>query len=453
MPITNLASPLISLNMSKSLLAISCYWLSTGLAANETINLRQAVESGLDNSYSVRVIDERIRSQEFTIAYDESQLKTRVNLSASGSFRHNRNYNAGSDSVDSSNVWPLSGSLNVNYPLFTTAILQQLSLDASELARIKLEREQQRLEVIGQVMDYYLTILELHDNIDLQQSQLQSLRSRERDTQLRLDNGVGNRLDLIEIEADLAVQEATLLELQASLSANYLALEQITGAAIERIYPLKTDIDLPTPASLEPGYWRNASRNANIDLLILRQSLNSQRESVRLVEKGYLPSLSAFASFDPGMNYQDSEFQESTSASVGLSFSYSLHDSGQRQADISRALAQVRELEESIKAQQQAIDIQIDLLTPKLGAQSDVIAARARSQSAAQEKLRSTQISYENGISNINDLLDAENELQQAGNAYNQSLYNYLRDYFDLLNISGRVNLRRLEVFYQLLDS
>ena len=426
--------------------------LTTSAVAADSVDLRQAITLGLDNSYSVRALEERIQARELSIAFNESQLKTQVTLSASGAFSHNRNYDNASSSVQSNDVWPFSGSLSATYPLYTSAILQQLSLDGSELAKAKLERQQERLAVIDSVFKYYLSILELHDSISLQQSLLEALRSRELDTQIRLDNGVGNRLDLIQIEADLAVAEAQLLELEADLAANYLAMEQLTGSSLERLRALRADAELPKLSNADSGFWRNISRGANIELLVLQQSLNSARESARLVEKSYAPSLSAFARLDPGMNYQDSEFQESSSASVGISFSYSLHDSGKRSADIARSLAEVRELERSLEAQQQLIDISIDQLVQVLRAQTQVIAARARSRDSAEEQLNSSKISYANGVGDINQILDAENELQQAANSFNQSVYSYLRNYFDLLNTSGQIDLEQLSVFYELLE-
>ena len=426
--------------------------LATSAVAADSVDLRQAITLGLDNSYSVRALEERIQARELSVAFNESQLKTQVTLSASGAFSHNRNYDNASSSVQSNDVWPFSGSLSATYPLYTSAILQQLSLDGSELAKAKLERQQERLAVIDSVFKYYLSILELHDSISLQQSLLEALRSRELDTQIRLDNGVGNRLDLIQIEADLAVAEAQLLELEADLAANYLAMEQLTGSSLERLRALRADAELPELGNADSGFWRNISRGANIELLVLQQSLNSARESARLVEKSYAPNLSAFARLDPGMNYQDSEFQESSSASVGISFSYSLHDSGKRAADIARSLAEVRELERSLEAQQQLIDISIDQLVQVLRAQTQVIAARARSRDSAEEQLNSSKISYANGVGDINQILDAENELQQAANSFNQSVYSYLRNYFDLLNTSGQIDLEQLSVFYELLE-
>ena len=431
------------------LLAALALWASP--AAAEDLNLAQAVELGLENSHSIRAVDERVQARQFDAAYNESQLKLQVQLNASAEYSHSRSESAGD--LTKTDSWPLRSSASASYPLYTTKILQQLSLDASELARAKLERRQTWLQVVNQVFNYYLDILELHDGIDLQRSQLETLGNRQRNVQLRLDNGVGSRLDLIEIEADLVVGEASLLELEAQLGANYSALEQITGVSIERLYALRADLQLPEPISSEVGYWREAGLRANVDLLLTRQSLTSAQEQARLVEKSYLPDLSAFASFDPGMNYQSGEFRENTSASLGLSFSYQLYDSGQKRADVARALAQVRELEQSLSAQQQELDISVNQLVQTLNAQQDVVAARVRSAGVAEEKLRATQISYENGISALEDLLSAQSEQQEADNAYNSSVYSYLRNYFELLELSGSINLERLELFYDLLAS
>ena len=420
-------------------------------AWTETVGLKTAIYQGLKNNHELAALHAQVEQARFTMAINEGALGLQVSAQVNSSLNADRNDDG--SGLTEKHYLNVSGALALTYPLYAPESNQQLAVDTATIRELELRLEENELSVIEEVFDIYINILSQHDQLRTLKAELDTLSTQQQNIQTRFENGTGNQLELIEIQADYRLLQANLLEAEVQQQNHYSDLNILTGLNAQQVYLLKSDVELPQLVADTIEYWRDKAQSNNANLRILRQAVQTATEKSTLTRKRYGLTVDATAQWQPGWNYEHTDFYENGSRNLGFSFAYPLYTNGVKQADYQQAAAASSIAREELSAAQQDIDRTIYRLVQLLLAQQEIVTARALAIDAQRERLRATQIGIENSIRNRTELLDVQRALFQSERDYYVAIYQYLSDYFRLLRHSGSIEEDDdMTVFYTMLN-
>ena len=387
-----------------------------------------------------------IRKNRITAASTQIDVKTaKAALFPSLSFSTsqqvvNRSYQetssrvSGSEIISSNNKTSYNGNygLNASWTLYNgnkrLKTIQQEKLN-NQVAELDVATSENNIqESIAQV---YIQILYAAESVKVNESTLQvSIAQRDRGQEL-LNAGSIAKSDFAQLEAQVSTDRYQLVTAQATLEDYKLQLKQLLeldGENEMNIYlPALSDENVLAPLPTKKDVY--------ISALSLRPEIEASKLNVEASELGigiakssYLPTISLSAGI--GTNHtsgSDFTFGEQVkngwNNSIGLSVSVPIFNNRQTKSAVQKAKLQYETSMLSLLDEQKTLYKTIE------GLWLDANSAQQR-YAAANEKLKSTQISYELiseqfnlGMKNTIELLTEKNNLLQAQQEQLQAKY------------------------------
>jgi len=125
---------------------------------------------------------------------------------------------------------------------------------------------------------------------------------------------------------------------------------------------------------------------------------------------------------------------------IAINLTVPIFDGGARKSRVHQAQIAIDQYNK--EAEQTALQIDMDYRNSKIYLQSSIntIHNQKANMELAQEVYETTQSNYKQGLSNLTDLLDAENSLLTAENNYNGALLQYKLAEIGLIKANGNLN-------------
>ncbi|MGF1452832.1 MAG: TolC family protein [Opitutales bacterium] len=233
--------------------------------------------------------------------------------------------------------------------------------------------------------------------------------------QRRLDNDLGTRPDVLRARADLRTAEAALAADRADIESARARLARALGVRVDSqlvIRKLNATADLPVPADTISKAIATALRQrpllkqANAEIEAAEETLDEARASTS-------PDL-VFTADGSWTGYTDDNFDDTHRYSAGLALQWTLFQGFQRRYQIVQRQAELSQ------ARQQAIQNELEVISEVwesyFGWRSarEQLTASAAAVEAREEALEAIRRSYQNGLSDLLDLLTAQQELAEA---------------------------------------
>jgi outer membrane protein len=332
-----------------------------------------------------------------------------------------------STSTTSSQLTPSSRQLSDTF--LAQVQLSQLLFDfgknlaateaARKLAGVALEDvELQRQLISLAVKEAYTNILFAGRLIRVQQQAVQRAELNLRSAKGFFDVGTRPKSDVARAEVDVANARVDLIRARNALRTSRVALN--TAMAI----------DIDTPTEIQDNLIFEA---VNLDRGQLRTEALQQRPEYRqaklLVGAAEATERQTFRNFFPDISgtgsYGGTQPQLNESWTLGLTFSWSLFDGGNRLARYQEAKANLEGAKQRVKS------TELDIIQNVEQAEIAVEEAQERIQAAqalvasAQENFRLAQGRFDAGVGTILELTDAQLALTQAQNTETQALADY----------------------------
>ena len=341
---------------------------------------------------------------------------------------------SGSESISTNSKTSYNGNygLNASWTLYNGSkrlkTIQQEKLN-NQVAELDVATSENSIqESIAQI---YIQILYAAESVRVNENTLQvSIAQRDRGQEL-LNAGSIAKSDFAQLEAQVSTDRYQLVTAQATLQDYKLQLKQLLeldGENEMNIYlPALSDENVLSPLP--------AKRDVYVSALALRPEIEASKLNVNaselgidIAKSGYLPTVSLSAGI--GTNHtsgSDFTFGEQVkngwNNSIGLSVSVPIFNNRQTKSAVQKAKLQYETSMLSLLDEQKALYKTIE------GLWLDANSAQQR-YAAANEKLKSTQISYNLiseqfnlGMKNTVELLTEKNNLLQAQQEQLQAKY------------------------------
>ena len=406
--------------------------------AQNAFSLAQAIDYGLKNGYSVQNAATDIEIAKKKVA--EIRGIGIPQLSADGSYQ---NFLAVPVSVIEANAFnpaapsgtylrvPFGVQHNMSYG-YTASWLAfsgeyivglQASKAYVDISRTSLRKSE--IDVKESITRAYGTVVILYENKRILEENIASLDNSIAQTEAFYNEGLIEEMDVDRLKL-----------LRKNLSTTLTTLEQQTKLA-EKLLKFNMGFDVNGEISLTDKFQSLLSTastgidpqpkfdlNANIDNILLDQSLNLQKLELKRQRANYLPTLSTFYTWkesritNEGDQLFDPLFRVPGGTILGVNLSVPIFKGLSQRARVQTAQLNISKTEISVKQAQQGLALQsAQSFTSYTAALSNVQNSRESVELA--ERIRDrARIKFQEGVGSSVELLQAENELLSAQAAY-----------------------------------
>ncbi len=246
--------------------------------------------------------------------------------------------------------------------------------------------------------------------LNLQDSKI-SFESADR----KFKDGVGNKQDMLNALATLKDAEFELENRKSSVETARANLANAMGVSASEIKNISENV--PVLSSPETSQTIDTliamAMKSRQSLMAGYAQLRKSQSDVNVAKRDFLPKIGADATVAYGI-YSDSGRSDQYQYQVGLSVSWSIFEGFARKYELISARAEERAQAQKLKAEE--IKVMTDIWAYYHVYQSSLkqVASSEASVKANEEAYKATKIGFDNGVSNITDLLNAQTRLAAA---------------------------------------
>jgi len=396
------------------------------------LDLENAVALALQNNLTVKNNRLDLKNSEVSLANIWNQFIPGINVSGSVGQRQG---GTSRDSTGSNNLgFGVSASLTLKAAMIYNA--RQYVLDYRS-GRITLEKA--KTELTYTVKKTYYNLVLLQEQLVLMGKQIGKAKSDYELTLSKYNKGMVSEIDKLKSQYAYMSLVPDYKSLQDQYTSLMMGFRQMLGLkeeiAIQLTDPIPeiSDIDYDKLASL--------SVNNNPDILLLRQELASDENTIALRRASLIPSVSLSYSLNTSFaeDFTKADLFDGNnwigSGSLNLSVSVPLdpflpYSSTQVQIETGRNNVEIRKNEIQDQIEQKQLGVLTDILKLKqIEGYIDTLKLNAQ---IAEQTLHLVDLSYNAGLKSFLELQDAENNVFDARLKLLDARYQYITTYLDL---------------------
>jgi outer membrane protein TolC len=356
---------------------------------------------------------------------------------ASIDLKINKNNTATAEPVPIVNQLML-GQVNASLPIFAGFKIQNSIKAYDNMYQAEAASAMQTKEEVAMiVVNYYASLYKAQKTVELLKENQKSAQQRVTDFLQLEKNGIIPRNDLL--KAQLQVSKIQLSLDRAISDLNIVNIELVSLLKMDS--KTKLEIKESDFADFQVG---NIPTNEELalenrkDLESIRLQEKASVANVQIAKSGYYPSISIIGGYT-ALNLQNI-ITVQNAMNIGVGVSYDLSGILKNGTNVKIAESKALEVQNSEMMLTDDIKIQVQKAIEDydLALKQDLVYNQAVEQ--ASENYRIIKDKYDNGLSDTNDLLEAD--VEQLGSNINKTLAraNVIQKYYELLSVSGQLN-------------
>lgn len=419
------------------------------MQAQEQVSLPSAIQKALQNKAEAKKAQLQIQKAEYKI--NEARAGALPQISAAGNITHNPliqemvlDFGGQRTIVKMGQPWTSQIAATVNQALFDQKVFIGLKAAKSTREFYVLNAQLSNEDIIVNVATAYYNVFVQEENLrTLEASYINTEKARNIIKSL-VDNGLAKQIDLDRTNVQLTNIASNKQRLINSVTLAKNALKFYMGI------PIDSNIELEEK-TIEPKPELIASL-ATIDNRTEVKILEKQKELLQFNERATRAALYptvglqgqygwyGLGSKFPLTNGLNNGVNWSDFASIGLNVSIPIFTGGATKSKIQQAQIDVLDAEQDI--QKTKLSLSLDYKNSISKIENSIINLKSMKDNVdLAEKVRSnTQSNYQYGLSNLTELLDAENALTDAKQNYANSLLDYKQAEIQLIKSKGELN-------------
>lgn len=310
-------------------------------------------------------------------------------------------------------------TLQMNWLLFDFGKREALASAAKEnLMTANFEYNQSLQDVVLNVYKAYYDLYASKGSVRAAEENLKDAKTTYDSATERLNNNVGNRQDMLRALANEKNAEFNLEKAKSYVEEARAKLAIVLGIRVSENLNISYDnmtVVESKDVTKKIDELIKMALNDRQDILAAYASLRSSQESTNVSKRSFLPSISGVGTAQRGYYLTDNYYgTPSENLTIGLNFSWDIFTGFSRYYDLISAKAQERAAAQVLK--QTEINVISNVWAYYYVYQSSlkqVESTRAAAE-ASEEAYKATKIGYENGVSSLTDLLNAQSLLAVA---------------------------------------
>ncbi|MEM7407284.1 MAG: TolC family outer membrane protein [Pseudomonadota bacterium] len=428
-----------SLLLSRTLAVTGlAFALSMPAAATETINLVSAFRQGLTNDPTFLSAAAQNRAAKELIPQAEAALLPSVQMSSS--FNANLRYDFRQGAAQRRDSFFNAGlSLSLTQPIYRQDLRIQIRQANTQVEQADAQFAFAMQALIVRVADRYFAVLAAGDALEFAQAEKNAIEQQLTQSQQRFEVGLIAITDVEEARAGFDLATAQVIAAENNLAGAYEALREVTGVYQTALWILGPDsptLVVPEPNNIDS--WTETALRQNRELEAARLQVVRQRDEIRLVESGHLPTVSLVGS--SGVTFQNGAAVNNSrtiDSAVGLQLSMPIYQGGLL---LSQARSAQHSHEQALEDQERQRRATQRLARDSFrGVLSGISQVKALKQAlvSARSALEAIEAGFQVGTRTSVDVLNAQRELFRTQRDYSQARYDYILSILRLKQAAG----------------
>ncbi|MFQ6092958.1 MAG: TolC family protein [bacterium] len=332
-------------------------------------------------------------------------------------------------------------TLSFQQPLFT-ANSMKLSLRRAELNYELANRRYQRAkwELVYNVTSAFYNLVKAARQVEIDQERAKQSRNSYEMAKLKYNSGLIPEVEALQLEVDLALNEATLSSSQANLEQAEDLLKQALGLDLQESIKVVTRVEYrPLKVDMAKAIEEGFKNRLEIREYTIQRELSELdvKDTERLSE--FKGAISAFYNLDG----KGDEFEQAIDTDgfnknrgVTLSFSVPLWDWGKNRAEVEAAQANLKIAELNLEEERKIVERQIRDAVRRLEEAANRVEILKASVEVAQKSYDITRQRFEAGAVTSERLMDAQIALARAKKDDLEALIDYQLALADLKRVT-----------------
>ena len=427
--------------------------LSWGIQAQEQklLTLDEAVSTAVSKSTEATLADTKVE----TAALGVSNAKNNryPDLKISGQYQHltnpevtfrlplgNSGEGSGSEGENSSSPKVnriMIGQASLGMPIFSGFKIQN-SIKAVEnlYTAEKFNAANTKNQVALRTIALYVNLYKAQESVILIEKSLASANQRVTDFEAMEENGLLARNDLLKAQLQASNIELSLEDAKRQVSTiNYQLITLLKLPENTKIKP--DDRIFKTSESITPTVTAEDAVAQRNDLEAMRWQQKAAEASIKVAKADYYPSLSFVAGY-AALDVQN-VFKVYNAVNIGVGLSYDVSSLFKNKDKVQAERSKAEEARQTVELLTDRVKVEVNeaLENYNLAIKKRNVYIKAVEQ--AEENFRIVKDKYDNGLSDTNDLLEAEVQQLQARINEAFSKADITQKYYELLNTSGKL--------------
>jgi outer membrane protein len=431
------------MKIKKQIVMLFLFFGFLNMHSQETIlNLKEAVNLAITKSNEVTLANTKAETKKLEYAVVKNSQYPDFKISgqymrlagADVNLKFGQNPNASPAPSPKVNELIL-GQATANMPFFAGFKIQNAIKANENLYQAEaLKSEQTKEEIALKAIEYYAKLYQAKKSVSLISENLKSAEQRVKDFTYLEKNGVIARNDLLKAQLQQSKVQLSLDEMKKNVSVlNYYLTTMLQLPENYQIGIDEHQFD-NSKSEFVMGTFEEAQKNRK-DLEVTHFIQKAGENNIAIAKSGYFPKLSLQAGYT-ALSLQNVA-TVTNALNFGLGFSYDLSSIFKVGKEVKVAKNKLLEAQQSETILSENIKIQVQnaLENYNLTLKQNKVYEQAIGQ--ATENYRIVKNKYDNGLSNTNDLLEADVEQLNSKLNYALSRANSFLKYYEMQSASG----------------
>ncbi len=409
-----------------------CIYMPTQAKAQTLMSLEDCIQKALSQNLQIKIAENSVKQTREKIRETKTSLLPQI--SATYNFNYNPNlpptflpgFIVGQPQQESvSAVLGLKQTqyfgVQANIQLFNPLLFIALKAakSATELSTLQIEKTKE--DIVFNVSATYYNLLTIYQQMDLLKSNIKSFETTIKTTEVLVNNDFAKKTDINRLLLQKKSLETQLSNTEVTENSLLNVLKNLLSINDNQVISIKKDLDNNTATI------RNLDTtqvNKRTDFRLIDAQLNLKNLERQSIYRGYMPNVTAFVSynsyaynddFDPFKRVEQKSFLVSA---VGLTVSIPIFDGGQKASKIRQNNFDLQNLGLQKQMQQTQIKTEIDNAEKKYLVALASMNMQNENLALAKKTLEEVKTNYQNGLVSVNDIINAENDIQKIQTDY-----------------------------------
>lgn len=422
---------------------ILCWGTSTVSAQEKThLKLEDAVQLAWTKSNEISLATSKVATKKYEL--QASKNNQYPDLKLSGQYKHltsakidMKSSSGGSGLAAGPVDRLLLGQVTASVPVFAGFKIQNnIALHDNLYLAETANAVQSKEEIALKVVNYYASLYKAQKTIEI-------LKENQKRAKQRV-------VDFIDLEKNGIIPRNDLLKSQLQVSKIQLAIDEATNNLnIVNFYLVNLlKLDTNTQIEIKESDFVNFQMN-NVpsdetpalenrkDLEALRFQSKASQSNIKIARSAYFPSIAILGGYTALELHNVVSVQNAMNIGVGISYDFTSLLKNDVLVKVAESKAMEVQNAEAILTDYIKVQVQKAIEDYQLAIKQDLVYAEAIDQ--ASENYRIVKDKYDNGLSNTNDLLEAD--VDQLTAKINKALgkANIIQKYYELLSVTGQL--------------
>jgi len=406
--------------------------LSTAVFA-DGLTLSKSYEAALNYEAKIKSLGYQQKVKKIEIDMAESRLYPQID--ASGTYQRRRYEYRGVNRDENYHSY----SLSLNQMLYHPEVLAQIESSELQYDLSSLNLTKQKQLIAYNITDTYLQILRIKNSIKVAEAYLDTARVHYQQIEKKFQLRLANKMDYLESKVLLKEAEIRVEQERSSLMVSKMRLKSLTGIEVGTL----PDVDFESIDVTKLSLDNQTSLGNSLELGRAQKSFELSKKDIDISEFGHYPKLDLRGSFSNLSSKEIiNEYQDDRR--VMLTLSIPIYKGGYVSSEIQKnklLLSAASQNMEDIKREE---SVKYDEFKAQYYVAMNNILLYKESKLSAKAYLDSVNLAYEKGLKSILDVEDAKKKFTETQYKLIDSIYQLIRAYTGVLNITGKMDEEHL---------